>query len=103
MLDITDQEEILRQMAQRLRTARLQRNESQEIFAARIGISRQTYIKMEGGVATIPIGHWLTASSLLDRLESWRGVLAETDNLFERYEQQQVRRKRASRKQKRKP
>lgn len=99
MIDIKEfQKKVLQQLGERLREARLQRNESQEVFAARIGISRQSYNKMENGAPATPIGHWLTASALLQRLESWDGVLAESENLFERFEQQKTRRKRASRK-----
>jgi len=99
MIDIREQTEaVLRQLAQRLRQARLQRNESQEIFAARLGLSRQSYSKMENGVATTPIGVWLAASALLGRLTSWEGVLAEQENLFERFEQQKTVRKRAGKK-----
>jgi len=102
MIDIEYQEqETLLQLGNRLRTARLQRNESQEVFAARLGISRQSYNKMENGAPTTPVGHWLTASALLNRLDSWNQVLAESENLFERFEQQQTKRKRASRKRKR--
>lgn len=96
MIDIKEQAEIvLRQLAQRLRQARLQRNESQEVFAARLGLSRQSYSKMENGAATTPIGVWLAASALLGRLTTWEGVLAEQENLFERFEQQKNVRKRA--------
>jgi DNA-binding XRE family transcriptional regulator len=102
MIDIKEiQRDVLQQLGNRLREARLQRDESQEVFAARIGISRQSYNKMENGAPTTPIGHWLTASALLQRLESWDGVLAESENLFERFEKQKTRRKRAGRKQKR--
>lgn len=96
MIDINGQERILlAQLAQRLRQARLQRNESQAVFAARLGLSRQSYSKMENGAATIPIGTWLAASALLGRLTTWEGVLVEQENLFERFEQQKNVRKRA--------
>jgi transcriptional regulator with XRE-family HTH domain len=99
MIDINEQEQVvLRQLAQRLRQARLQRNESQEVFAARLGLSRQSYSKMENGAATTPIGVWLAASALFGRLATWEGVLAEQENLFERFEQQQTVRKRAGKK-----
>ena len=101
MIDINErQKEILRQLATRLREARLQRNETQEIFAARLGISRQSYGKMESGSPTTPIGHWITASVLLQRLETWEGVLGTPENLFERFEKQKSRRERASRRRK---
>ena len=89
---------VLQILGNRLRDLRLGRDETQEVFAARIGISRQSYNKMENGAPTTPIGHWLIASALLQRLDSWDGVLAESVNLFERFERQKTKRKRASRK-----
>lgn len=89
---------ILKQLADRLRRARLARNESQEVFAARIGLTRQTYSKMEKGVASVPIGYWLVASAILDRLNTWQEVLAENEDLFEQFERKRMKRKRASRK-----
>ncbi|TKB28397.1 helix-turn-helix domain-containing protein [Desulfopila sp. IMCC35006] len=93
---------ILEQLADRLRKARLARNESQEVFGARIGLTRQTYSKMEKGVPTVSIGYWLAASEILDRLQTWQEVLAEKDDLFEQFERKKLKRKRASRKRVRK-
>ncbi len=101
MMNILDlQNDILQQLGSRLRAARLQRDETQEVFATRIGISRQSYSKMENGAPNTPIGYWLTASALLQRLDTWNGVLGEPENLFERFEKQVTKRKRASKKQK---
>lgn len=86
---------LLNQIGDRLREARLARNESQEIFAARIGISRQSYSKMEKGSASVPIGKWLSASDILNRLDTWQEVLAEKTNLFEEFERKQLTRQRA--------
>lgn len=88
----------LSNLGNRLREARLARNESQETFAARIGLSRQSYSKMEKGSPTIAIGHWLAASDILNRLASWDNVLAEQQNLFEQFERQKSKRQRAGRK-----
>lgn len=87
---------ILIQLGNRLRQARLNRNESQKVFAARIGLTRQTYSKMEKGAATVPIGYWLAASDIIDRLQSWQDVLLENDDLFKQFEMKQNIRKRAS-------
>ncbi|MCP3931565.1 MAG: helix-turn-helix transcriptional regulator, partial [Bacteroidetes bacterium] len=46
---------LLKEIGNRLKAARLARNESQEIFAARIGLTRQSYSKMEKGTASVPI------------------------------------------------
>lgn len=86
---------LLRQLGERLREARLARNESQDVFAARIGITRQSLGKMEKGLPSIPIGCWLAASDVLDRLQTWQGVLAEGEDLFARFERERQTRKRA--------
>lgn len=91
-----DSHQVLSILGQRLKDARLSRNESQEVFAARIGLSRQSYAKMEKGEGSIPIINWILASDIIGRLDSWDGVLAEKQNLFEQYEQRQKKRKRAS-------
>ena len=91
-------EPTLEQLADRLKKARLARNESQEVFSARLGLTRQTYSKMEKGVPSVPIGYWLVASEILDRLQTWQEVLAEKDDLFEQFQRKKLKRKRASRK-----
>lgn len=97
MINVNDSvDSLLKQLGDRLKQARLARNESQNVFAARIGLTRQSYSKMEKGVASIPIGHWLAASDILDRLQTWQEVLVERDDLFEQFEQQRLKRKRAS-------
>jgi transcriptional regulator with XRE-family HTH domain len=89
---------LLKQFGQRLKEARLARNESQEVFAVRIGVTRQSYSKMEKGAASVPIGNWLAASEILGRLNTWRDVLLEKENFFEQFEKKQKQqvRKRAS-------
>jgi len=90
---ITNQQSIfpvLLKLGQRLKEARLDRNESQEVFAQRLGLARQTYSKMEKGSPQIPIGAWLEASLILNRLQSWEGVLAPQENLFEEFEKKRA-------------
>jgi len=53
---------ICQSLGHRLRQSRIKHNESQLIFAQRIGVSRQTYAKMENGHLTTPIGLWINAS-----------------------------------------
>jgi transcriptional regulator with XRE-family HTH domain len=88
-------QDILKELGNRLRTSRLARNESQELFASRLGISRQSYSKMEQGLPSTSIGHWLEACHILGKLESWHSVLAEDKNLFDQFEERSVKRKRA--------
>jgi transcriptional regulator with XRE-family HTH domain len=97
-----DVESLLEQFGKRLKNARLARNESQELFAQRLGMTRQSYSKMEKGFPQSPIGSWLAASSILGRLEDWKDVLAEKEDLFVKFEKKSIKRQRASGKRKRK-
>lgn len=99
----TDIESLLKQLGHRLKEARLSRNESQEIFAQRLGITRQAYSRMEKGSPQTLIGNWLTASSLIGRLDDWNVLLAEKDDLFARFEKKTGKRQRAGGKRKRNP
>jgi len=97
-----DIESLLEQLGQRLKKARLARNESQELFAQRLGLTRQSYSKMEKGSPQTLIGNWLAASSILGLLEDWKDVLAEKEDLFAKFEKKSSKRQRASGKRKRK-
>jgi transcriptional regulator with XRE-family HTH domain len=90
-----DIESFLKQIGERLREARLSRNESQELFAQRLGITRQSYSKMEKGSPQTPIGNWLAASSILGRLGGWGDVLAAQEDLFSQFERKKEKRQRA--------
>ncbi|MFZ5765449.1 MAG: helix-turn-helix domain-containing protein [Thermodesulfobacteriota bacterium] len=92
---INNTEKILKQLGERLKEARLNRNESQELFAQRIGITRQSLARMEQGYPQTPIGNWLAASSILERLDGWKDVLAAQEDLFTQFEREQSRRQRA--------
>lgn len=48
-------------MGANLRQARLRRKETQEQFAQKIGISRQSYNEMEKGISTMSIGNYAMA------------------------------------------
>ena len=67
----------------RLRAERLSRNEPQARFAARLGVSVPTLRRMEQGDPTAQIGHWLSALSLLDRLDEFSALLAPRHGLFD--------------------
>lgn len=97
-----DIESLLKQLGQRLKEARLSRNESQELFAQRIGLSRQSYSQMEKGSPQTLIGNWLAASSILGRLDDWKDVLADKEDLFAKFEIKSSKRLRAGSKRKRK-
>jgi len=88
----------LQNLGSRLRNERLRRNESQAVFAARIGVSAPTLRKMEAGESTVLIGYWATAMDLLDRAGDIDALLAEREDLFARYDKINASvRKRASR------
>jgi transcriptional regulator with XRE-family HTH domain len=91
---------LLKRLGHRLKGARLARNESQEIFAERLGITRQSYSRMERGLGKTQLINWLRASSILGRLGDWQELLAEKEDLFARYERSKNTRKRAGSKRK---
>jgi transcriptional regulator with XRE-family HTH domain len=92
----TDIMSLLKRLGQRLKAARLARNESQDLFAQRLGLTRQSYSRMEKGSPQTLIGNWLAASSVLGRLDDWQDLLAERQDLFAQFEQQSSQRQRAS-------
>jgi transcriptional regulator with XRE-family HTH domain len=62
-------------LGQRLRARRLERNEPQARFAARLGVSVPTLRRMEQGVESCPIGYWARALEIL-------GAAADLDRLL---------------------
>lgn len=93
---------LLIRLGERLKEARLSRNESQELFAQRLGVTRQSYSKMEKGSPQTPIGNWITASSVLGRLQGWQYLLTEQEDLFSQFENKGDVRQRAGGKRKKK-
>lgn len=92
-------EDVLKSLGERLRDARLQRNETQQMFAARIGISVPTLSKLENGDHRVQLGHWVSVLDVLGRVRDLDCLLAPKENLFDKYERaQQNKRQRASRK-----
>jgi transcriptional regulator with XRE-family HTH domain len=88
----------LQNLGSRLRAERLRRNETQALFAARIGVSVPTLRKMESGDPTVMVGYWSTALEVLDRAGDLDAILAVPEDLFAKYEQLKApSRRRASR------
>ena len=88
----------LQNLGSRLRAERLRRNETQALFAARIGVSVPTLRKMESGDPTVMVGYWSTALEVLDHAADLDAILAEPEDLFAKYEQMKApSRRRASR------
>jgi DNA-binding XRE family transcriptional regulator len=101
MINVSEIEKaIIKKMADHLKEARLARNESQEVFAHRLGLTRQSYSKMEKGSPAVPIGYWLMAGSILGLLDTWDGFFQKKQDLFALHEQRQAGRKKASGKRK---
>lgn len=89
---------MLTELGKRVRALRLEHNERQQDFAARLGVSIPTLRKIEQGDPTVAIGAWLDTIWLLDRMDDLAGVLSTEKSLFDQWErQQQPARKKASR------
>ena len=88
----------LKALGVRLREERLRRNETQKVFACRIGVSIPTLYKMESGDDRVQLGHWAMALDVLGHAEDIDRLLMPEENLFAKYEQmQKPKRQRASR------
>lgn len=89
--------ERLKSLGERLREERLRRNETQRIFAGRVGVSIPTLCKMENGDHRVQLSYWAIALDILGRAEELERLLAPQENLFEKYQRsQQPKRQRAS-------
>mgnify|MGYP005856349197 CR=1 FL=1 len=89
----------LKALGERLRVERLKRNESQKVFAARLGISVPTLYKMESGDHRVQFEHWAMALDVLGCAEDIDPLLMPKENLFAKFEHaQKPKRQRASRK-----
>ena len=90
----------LNRLGRQLRELRLERNDRQSDFAARLGVSIPTLRKLEQGDPTVAIGTWIDAMWLVGRLDQLTKVLETTSNLFDQWEEQHQPkvRKRASKK-----
>ena len=90
----------LSRLGRQLRELRLERNDRQSDFAARLGVSVPTLRKLEQGDPTVAIGTWIDAVWLVGRLDKLIKVLEPRSSLFDQWEAQRQRkaRKRASKK-----
>ena len=80
-------DETLQKLGLRLRAERLRRDDTQAIFAARLGISVPTLRKMESGDPSVLVGYWLAALKVLDRSGDLDAILAAPEDLFAKYDQ----------------
>jgi transcriptional regulator with XRE-family HTH domain len=82
----------------RLRAARIERNDTMDVFAERLGVSVGTVRAMERGAPTVQVGAWLNALWVLNELDTLKKVLAPRESLLDRVRsQEKERRRRASR------
>lgn len=88
MLSIESDKSLL-DLGQRLRVLRVKRNETQAVFAARIGVAIPTLRDMEQGKPTVQIGAWVNAIWALGRLVDLEQVLASRADIFEQLAAQQ--------------
>ena len=84
MVSVSESSAALAALGQRLRAARVARNQAMALFAARIGVSVPTLRDMERGAPTVQVGTWANALWALDRLDDLAPVLAERVSLLER-------------------
>src|SRR5882762_10183403 len=97
-MEIERVREILAELGKRLRAARIDRNDTMEVFAQRLGVSVGTVRAMERGAPTVQVGAWLNALWVLNELESLTRVLEPKESLLERLRvQEKGQRQRASR------
>ena len=81
----------------RLRAARIEKGDSQVLFAKRLGVSVPTLRDMEKGSLTVSVGAWAAALWMLSRLSDLDPVLEKQESLFERAARAQKPRQRAAR------
>ena len=97
-MEIDQVRETLADLGKRLREARIERNDTMEIFAQRLGVSVGTVRAMERGAPTVQVGAWLNALWILNQLDAITHVLEPKESLLDRFRAQEKRRRqRASR------
>jgi transcriptional regulator with XRE-family HTH domain len=97
-MEIEKVSEILAELGKRLRAARIERNDTMDVFAQRLGVSVGTVRAMERGAPTVQVGAWLNALWILNQLDEITHVLEPKESLLDRMRaQEKARRQRASR------
>ena len=84
-----ESDKALLDLGQRLRALRVKRNETQAVFAARIGVAIPTLRDMEKGKPTVQIGAWVNAIWALGRLQDLGQIMTARSDIFERLAEQQ--------------
>ena len=97
IMEIERVRETLAELGRRLRAARIERNDTMEVFAQRLGVSVGTVRAMERGAPTVQVGAWLNALWILNKLDTFTHVLEPKESLLDRIRtQEKGRRQRAS-------
>jgi len=73
--------EILEQMGEQIKLARLRRKLSSQLVAERAGISRQTLNAIEKGSSTVSIGSYTAVLHALTNLDTDLHLIAKDDDL----------------------
>ena len=80
--------EILAQMGEQIRLARLRRKLSLELVAERAGISRATLISIEKGTPTVSIGSYAAVLHALNNMDSDLLLIAKDDEFGRKLQDQ---------------
>ncbi len=84
MFSNTETSLTLAKLGKRLRSARIERGDTQALFAGRLGVSVPTLRDMEKGVQSVSIGVWTAALWMLSRLRDLDRLIEPQESLFER-------------------
>jgi transcriptional regulator with XRE-family HTH domain len=96
-MEIEKVTETLSELGKRLRAARIERNDTMDVFAQRLGVSVGTVRAMERGSPTVQFGVWLKALWILNQLDAITHLLEPKESLLDRIRAQEKRhRQRAS-------
>lgn len=87
---------ILEKMGARIKRARLRRNISVEVIADQAGISETTFYAIEKGTSTVSIGAYAAALFVLGIDNDFDTIAIDEEAKKQLYEQNLVKRKRAS-------
>lgn len=82
-------QQLLQQLGQRLKQARLERDDSQKDFAFRIDVSIPTLHKMETGNPQVAMGTWAKALDILGCAADFEKLIVPKKSLAERFESHQ--------------
>ena len=89
-------EDKLKKMGHRIKKARLRRNISAEMISKQAGIGESTFYAIEHGVSTVSLGAYAAVLSALGLNDDLDSIAVDEEAKKQLYEQNLVKRKRAS-------